>query len=460
MSKKHLFVLALVLFFVLASRAWPLIKHGQAGLGYDTGFYLKYIKTPFNDFPRAPIYTVNQEALGTRVFLDILTKTTAPPEYILFGSYLLMQLIMAFLFFLLVRTIFKDEKVALLALLIYACSPTQYLAYWFMLYKQTFALIFLFLSFYLIEKRSLWFAVTLLITAISHRSTSFMALISLIPQAVYLLKNKRKVIFIALSAIAFFSFMLWFNRWGFEQIVNSLKGRLPKEDIFSIKTGQFITTKDYLMLSILYLPFAFFGFYLSARKKIINPIFFLTLAALFIVIFKLIFYRRIIPFLDIGVIIYSAYGAFFAKNWARKKLPKQLITALIAIWFAFLPLSAAKFIKNLNPIISPRELDEIKKFNPPEKDAFLMSADMKYAPWLYGWTEADQRVITPGLFWDIWTYEQWVQFWTGGIETQKKMLEQYQAPIYIFDPTKNYNFMADSCFKPISNFIVKFSCEN
>ncbi|MBI3572271.1 hypothetical protein HY091_01920, partial [Candidatus Kaiserbacteria bacterium] len=56
----------------LLLHALTFLFHGPYALGYDTGFYRRYLIQPFISFPNAPVPGLGGDALVPRVLLDTL----------------------------------------------------------------------------------------------------------------------------------------------------------------------------------------------------------------------------------------------------------------------------------------------------------------------------------------------------------------------------------------------------
>lgn len=451
--KKVWVILSLCFVALLASRLYPLVKYGPTGMGYDTGFYKLYTELPFDSFPRQEAFLLGPDAVGTRIILDISSIFIHNSEITLFGTYILFNLITALLIYLLTKTLFKSELAGFTSMIIYVLSPTQYLTYQFMFYKEMWAGVLLLLTFYLFEKKS-WLALFSAVwLIISHKTSAFIFILSSAPYLLIEIIKKRKILLTILSTIILIG-AIWLNYDTLKNLLIILKNGFPDMDLYNLKTGLFIETHQYLEYAILYLPFGLIGIWLAIRKKSFSPILFLTLICAILVIGQSYFYKRIITFLDLGLIIFAGGGI----NWAFQKTSayKKHVQIMLTIFLCLLTLQLVGTVKKQKPVVMPAELDQIKKMRDVEKGAYVMTFSSKYASWLYGWAGPDKRVISPGLFWDRWNLNQWIDFWNGTAEKQKGLLASYQAPLYIFDPQKDYS--ANPCFEKLNPSIWKFKC--
>ena len=223
----------------------------------------------------------------------------------------------------------------------------------------------------------------------------------------------------------------------------------------SIGAGTFIDFTTYQLLSLAYLPFALFGIFFLAKKRNFNMLFFYLAINGIIVLFKIIFFDRYIISLDIAMIIMAAYGLYLLLQ--NKKLGLIVAVLLIASSCYIVFLEA----KNSNPLIDNEELGIIKSLNSTEPNAFIMSTDGYYSPWLL---YSQRRVIAPGMFdYDNWTRDEWDLFWN---DTNVSMLmSRHEKPIYVFvgkNQPIDKEIFDNKCFSEITNdngtFVYKWLC--
>jgi hypothetical protein len=451
-GKKSRLFIVLIFIFIFASRLYPFLKFGTGGLGYDTGFYRRYVEVGSTNFFKPASALLEKDAIGTRLILDVLTWLKINTDWALFGSYLLFSLLLGIAIYFLTGKIFGAKIAGLFAMLLFALSPVQWLAYTFMLYKQFWATGLLFISLYFFENFSLLFALFLIFAFISHRTTAFLATPAITIAGAIIAVKMKKIWIITLIIPAVVAAIL-LNWTAISQLLPALKNGFQNSDLFHLQTGTFIDIGRYFQLSILYVIPAIFGFWLLLKKRtgLSLILFFFTCAAA--VFAKFIFYQRVIFYLDLCFIVLAGGAISFTYEKFKKN---TLIIPIMCLFFLFVGMELFFTLRYYEPLISGAELNEMLKLRSVENESYVMTYSPKYAPWLYGWAGADKRVISPGLFWDKWNEQQWNIFWTADVAKQKEMLAFYHAPLYIFN--LEYDYANDSCFEKFSEMIWKFNC--
>ena len=172
----HTILLICLAFFYVALSVSPFLIYGTHPLGYDTGFYRRYLLDPVVSFPNTPVPGLDHTIIAPRIFLDLVRLLGLSPDISLYGSYILLSLLLVVAFYFFVKE-YAGQKIALAAAALLVISPIQYTAYWFMLYKNLFGLIFFFLVFIFLKKKWFWPALaSALIIPLSHQTTTILFL--------------------------------------------------------------------------------------------------------------------------------------------------------------------------------------------------------------------------------------------------------------------------------------------
>jgi len=166
------------------------------------------------------------------------------------------------------------------------------------------------------------------------------------------------------------------------------------------------------------------GLYLYIKKRD-NPLLLIFTAILVLwIIFKFPFYRRMLLYLDICLIAFSAY--FLSWVDYSRKFMKAALVVIIAV----LMIRSADYALNQPPLISPQEVNEIKGFRPTDGNGFILAVSANDAPWLLAYAPTGQRLGAPGLLEDPHTYPQWIDFWNN--QNQRTFLSYYPRPLYFY----------------------------
>ncbi|MCX6707663.1 MAG: glycosyltransferase family 39 protein [Candidatus Woesearchaeota archaeon] len=445
--KKYWIIIAILA--ILAFRIIPYINN-SVPLGYDPGIYKYVIENP-NAHDMWVKIGFEPGLFMITSFLKLIGIST---NAILTYVFIFFELLLGITIYFTAKKFF-NEQVGILAILLYAVSATQLKAFEFNYMKQVVGLILMLLSFYLMqlkdEKPSK--SIYILLVAVAsflgglHRPTFLIFGLVFIAYTVkdsyrnkkIILSNLKTDIILGVS-ILFFTILFYIGR--IREALFTFLGPLATADIGS---GTFIDLQMYQLLSLAYLPFALLGFFFLIKKRKFNIAFLWFLINGIIVYFRIIFFNRYIISLDIVMIILAAYGLYLL-------LQNRTIGTIAAI----LLIASSGYIvflesRNATPLIDKDELGVIESLSTTiEPNAFVMSTDGEYSPWLQGYS--GRRVIAPGLFdYDNWTRDEWELFWNNPDITQNtRLLDRYQKPLYLFIgriKPKNEAIFNNSCFK-------------
>lgn len=473
MRRSLILLLPLILLNV-AIHLIPFLFYGLHPLGYDTGFYRRYAAQPFIVFPNTTVPGLGEDALVPRIFLDILRLTHIPTDGIIYGSYILLFAAQAVALFFLAQY-YWGARAGLFAVLLFSISPIQYTAYWFMLYKNAFALPLMLAAFLLLERGSKFAMPFGIIIAFSHHTTSIIFLLTV---GVYALLNRenRNVILQTFTGTFIAFFFLHYS--SISDYVNS-------------PTAVFMDRKEYLILSSPLFILAWFGIkkFVVQRFRSVIVAFFAVTAAF--PLFSLPFYERIFIFTDIAVIMAAAAGCHTlyqkiiprqARDYFRlyslftnQTSERQSIVAKIknekekttqyglivvsGMLIGLIALSTYGRIGNLRPLVSSEELHELDDIarNVPSDATILTSTAL--APWVHGWSL--NKIVAPGLLHDTRSVQEWTLFWTGDADAKKKFLHNLPKPLYLFaDPDQKETLMKgiQECLSEKTQFLFFSTC--
>lgn len=422
----------------------PFVAFGPHPLGYDTGFYRRYLIKPIASFPNGPVPGLGEDAFLPRTILDLLRRTGLPADIILYGSYLALLAASAALLLLLVRRAWGDVAAALAGLL-FVLSPVQYAAFWFMLWKNAFATAMLLAAFLLLERRSAWVVIPSIAIAFSHQTSAVILLLTL---GVYALINPDRWRTAALAfAPTAAAFLLLHRDLG--------------TNIARPPVAVFLGSSEFLVLILPLLPFALAGLWQTLRQHPESSLLALAITAGAFTAFQLPFHERVSIFLDIAVAAFAAVGvAALAQSAARHRAAWLRSAALFVVAIA-LSWDAGNLVRAIEihrPLIEPSLLAEISRVESrtPADAAILTSTGL--APWVHGWNR--RRVIAPGMLGDRHNLEQWTVYWQATDATKAAFLAEYPKPLYFFfDPAEREAFLPNMpCIIRMSEYLAEFTC--
>ena len=369
-----------------------------------------------------------------------------PAEAGLNFTLFLLALLLGFTFYL----AFQNKKFALFAVLLCACSIIQAESYSMFLWKTLLALPFLVLGFkFLQEKKWLAFAISTLIILLTHRTTAIIYLLTIGLYFIWqLIKAKRyKWIVGGLTTTGFLIILF------LPQLKIIIQNLISNNNYF-VRTGLFLPYQNLFSLLWPYLLLAIPGLYLYIKQKE-QPLWLILFGVSVLwFIFHLPFYRRILIYLDLSLIVFAAY--FLSTVIAKSRLPKAGVMVIVTVIVLFLSYRSATFILAKPPLIYAEETEEIKNFNFPS--GFVLAVSANDAPWLLGYIN-NQRLGAPGLLEDPHTYQEWIEFWNG--QNQRQFISHYPRPLYFYQRAYQLPPVGiTQCLRPLTiNFSeIDFSC--
>ncbi|MSR71597.1 MAG: hypothetical protein EXS50_02960 [Candidatus Taylorbacteria bacterium] len=429
----------------------PFLMNGAQPLGYDTGFYRRYLINPLVSVPNTPVPGVDHTIIAPRVFLDVIRSLGLSPDINLYGSYVLLMLIFAGVFYYFLR-VYTSKNIALFALILLTLSPIQYLAYWFMFYKNFFGLIFLFLTLVFLKKK--WFVPSLicaLLVPLSHQTTTIILLGVLGLYFLITLLFEKKLLISEL--VILFSTLL---------VYLSLHPHVQQK-IDAPPIGIFIEKIDFILLTIPLLILTLIGLpkFINLLKQNLILIAFGGVSIIF-PLFSLPYYQRIFLFTNYWLIIGAAVGAHAlleARVFSRKFFYKSVAVGVIGLFIFHSSLVVNQILK-LKPLITPDTIVEINKLKQYVPDHASVLTSARLTPWVQGWTVA--TVYAPGILKDQHPSWEWQSFWTSTGNEKLTFLSSFPKPLYIFidDSQSNLFLPKASCIRKLSSMLYVDECTN
>jgi hypothetical protein len=399
----------------------PFFLYGTHPLGYDTGFYRRYLIQPFASFPNQVVPGLGADALLPRLILDALRVIHVPTDLALYGSYIFFFSILPVIFYFWIKPHLGLRGAAIGGLLL-ALSPVGYTAFWYMLYKNAFALCLILLAFIAYERRQFWPLALLDITiALSHKTSAIIYLVTLATLVVVDHKRWRELLLHGAITAACFALVAFGGSVGGSALGTSA-------------VAVFLEWNDYIVFSFgLFLAAGFAAFYwktLSIPKTLIA----FALAGFAFPILHLPFYERIFVFTDIALIAFAAYGLdlLFAKIDfdTESGYAAYGYFVLICIVVGLQLGNLQSRVRQLQPLETQTKLEQISTIGnliPPEGLLLTTNAE---APWYEGWTLA--HITAPGMLRDTHSFDAWVTFWEStSTPEQIAFLNTFPQPLYV-----------------------------
>lgn len=394
------------------------LLHGPHPLGYDTGFYRRYLIEPFLSIPNTAVPGLGIDAYVPRIVLDLLRLTHLPPDLILYGSYVcFFALLPVVVFFFLKPTLGIRGSVIAAAFTI--LSSVSYNAFWYMLFKNALALDLMILAFIAFERRFVIGTLLLgVLIALSH-TTSAIIFLSTLGVLFIIGSGRRKEILIH-AAVTLAAFAL-------------VNGSAVREVRVALPTALFIEWSQYLWFSLPFFLLMAAGWKCVHHAKFPVTLIAFAVASISFPLFHLPFYERIFVFSDVAAAMLAAYAA----SYLLSRLDFSEINARIYFPGAVLCVASGLLlgtmydqVRSLGPLVPHEQIKKIEAAGLTlPADAYVLTSANE-APWYEGWTSA--HIIAPGLLRDRHNLEDWEALWSAtSTDMRIGFLASFPQPLYI-----------------------------
>ncbi len=431
------------------SRVFWYVRDGALGFGYDTGIYRHIIQGYWDDRGQ------HLQAFGFARITNVLRWTGISTDAILIGGYMVSAVLLVWAVYLVLQKQI-NRRAGLVGVFMVTVSLTQIEFYHWFYYRNL-------------------LAASLVLLAIAHRDRPWVSglwlglvgiihPLSLVPIAlafgIWALCKKDRFTLI-LKMLGFAALITLIGNWSewllYVQPLWQYRG-LASTAVMSAPefNGQFITVRQWLGWSWPYLILAAPGVWLT--RRVLAPLWWLAILAGLGIAAQVLFYRRLIVWLDLAAIISASAAIEYA--WQRWRLNWAVcMFGIIGLFYG------SRALVHYKPAMSLVDWLSLQQLNTLPAKSLIMTITPQYAPWLYGYTT--QRIIAPGMLDEnIWNRARWELFWgTREPAERATLLSQYPAPhVYIFLTQSQSQFGlllgADSNFVPLSSQVWQFNNPN
>ncbi len=434
LSNKNIFSLVgLIGLFVLV-HGWLFLKYQQwLVLGFDTGFYRRYLLEPLTSIPHASVPGLDHTVIIPRVFMDLIRLTGLPTDVVLYGSYLIAVVILFISFYFWVREVFT-QKVAYLSTVLLILSPVYFHAYWFFLFKNFLALSLFFCLLIAIRKNSWWAVILLsLVLPITHQSTTVIAGVIIFIYTIIVWWRKE-------------NFWLPLGSWFLLTSVYLIYHPTVVAKLSAPPVAIFIDWLDFIQMTWPLLILATAGLWVL-KKEILakTDLFAWFIVVVAFLIFSLPYHERVFLFAIFPLVI---FGSVFLSRPGITKVLVVLVSFFI-FWIYF--------VQNYVPYFSSTEVNNLSVLEYLDKNNNVITPNFM-APWVHGYTVA--RVYAPGVFKDPYTPNDWELYWSHSQPLyDQAFLDAYPQPLYLYVPKGHEYFLpAQSCISPVAGTLYLYTC--
>lgn len=428
-------------FIILITRLMPYINN-DIPLGYDPGMYMSLFETNSQMIQEGKINDVDwaylMHPIAISYIANILINLGISVESIvMFGVIILDLLIMLGLY--MVLKIYFDKTTAIIGTFIYSISLVAYDVFYMNYIKNMLGIFLILVTIYLFKKKEYILAVLTggFIGGVHRPSFAIFG-------SSYLMEwflNRKKVLFFSGVFMILLTSIFYIDRLHlvlpiFEAVSDSI--------VSETNSGSFISISDFILKSIIILIFFFTGFFSYVKNKKFDTLFFWFIISLIIVIFQLFFHDRMLIFMNIIVIIFSAYGfkiVYDNLNWNV-----VMTYFFFLIGFMLILITAI----NTQPLITENEFETINWLNNNLNDNdTIVSTDKFYSVWFEYYS--NKTVIGGGRFDNnYWDEEEFLRIINENVSMLNKFNENKMF-IFIGRVTEfNNSYMKNNkCFNTV-----------
>jgi hypothetical protein len=439
-------------------------------LGYDPGIYrylfLQYAQSLSSfSFPELLPWATEHPS-GLFVLASPFIAVGLPVDALIGWMWNLFPVILIVVFSI-IMTKREGRAVGVCVLLMGILSQAFFDGFFAMYMKAYVALLLTIYTYFLAEKKSMWFVLTALAAVLIHQQTGLILTLSLGIWWLFSLKNnwsdaKYRRITYVLGLAGVIALIWYIPQW--ERAIWS-----PLKSIFLLRgdnapAGAFPDASFYVHTMGVVLLLGIFGLVISTKKDKGSLWQLSVLVCAVFILFKLVFYKRFYLQLDFFLMPFAAIALVWIWNtasayWSRGLLIMVLIAQAV-IGFQAMQLRAPRF--------SARELTQITALsNTIEPDASVIALENISGTWLRGWLPY-RKIGAPGLFdYPNWSYDQWETFVDGTQKDRKALLQELKGPVYFllspaftrFYGDRAQNIILDPCMSIIEDApLIKSLC--
>lgn len=441
---------------VLITRILPFVRFGGSPLGYDTGFYRQYISSAnYISYTNGAGYVPAYPLAITLHWNPLHLLAGIPADTLLPAEYILLQLLLVIALYGTARAIAPREYsigAATSTVFLFSVSVVQFFGYWGMYFKQQLGMVFFFTTLALFLRASPLAFFTMIMGAAIHPATffplgvAFVAFLMMRLAQSFRSRRRPSNDVLLMLAAGTLGLLIFFERIYYQIRSFNLSGwlytsleaaKIPEA------TGLFISSDLFRLAIIALVPFSIYGIITMilpfSQKQVEEPgstryhdiLLWLIATLALLTWFPFMHQQRFFMHYDLMLILLAAVPFWqfiraLQKDSAGATLVGGLCLALIV--------NIVHVTWLQQPQVYADELADIKKIPQiAEPNAYAMTIDSLYTPWVYSYTNSMPSIVPGYLYWDRWNLAQWHEFWKGQSNARRhELLHRYEAPLYIF----------------------------
>jgi len=441
-------------------------------LGYDAGIYRYLFLKHGAAFPPFVLGDVAPWArghpLGLFFFTTILMKLGVPADWLVGWIWNLVPVVLVCLLAVAAgrSPVFAGAGAArwlvgCATLLMGLLSAALFDGFFAMYWKTFAALLWMTLTFLLLDLKSPWAALPAFLTLVTHHQTGLLLALTLgLLWLVHIRRDFRSSRWLVATAVGalvcVFAAFLYLPVW--EEAIGIHLDRLFRRGA-DVPAGSFPEAMHYVRISGILLAAGAFGFAHSLQRSFTEHRRSLThwhlavLVALAFVVFRLYFYRRFFLHLDFFFLPFAAYACVVLFRRLKAAPVRIALAALIAVQ-TFLSFESAQARVPKMDADTFAIVTQAAQVIPAGAQVLVLESESP--PWFLGWMP-DHDVGGPGLFGSpSWDLSQWETFLYGTNGERRPFLEGREYYLIATPLFHRYYgeqaraFLADPCIEPVA----------
>ena len=440
-------------------------------LGYDPGIYRYLFVRHAEGFPPFVLGEMDTwahaHALGLFIFSTLLIRAGLPVDWLVGWLWNVMAIVLVCVLAW-VTAKREGKAVGVCVLLAGVLSVPYFDGFAAMYWKAYLALLFMVLTFHLMDRKSWWAVIPAIFCLATHNQTGL--LFALVMGTWWFLLGlryrkhpqwwKATLAGAVVFAVAVLVYLpVWQQAvWDHVKKLFTLWGE-------NAPAGSFPPGLFYLKMNALLLLAGACGFLCTLyRDRSVAPWSLAVLWSAAFVLLKLFFYRRFFLHFDFFLLPFAAYGVVLL--WKRSShVFWHVLLVLLILGQSYLSynvflLRTPDIDEGMFAIVESVESADLPA------DAFVVTLENKSTTWLRGWLP-NHRVAGPGLFSYTWPFQDWELFLYGTHEQRRELLQRLEGPVYLlltplfFEYYGEFaqKFVEDPCFQRLENTsLLKVTC--
>lgn len=461
--------LVITLMLLLFKFVYPLLSQAMP-LGYDVGInrflFLRYAEA-FPLLPDLADWAREHPPLLFYVLAPFI-KFGLPVDWVIGWMWNIFAVVLLAVY---ATVIGRDRgmKIGVVLLLAGFLSTAYFDGFASMYIKNYLGFLWALLTFYLLQKRSLWALATMFLCIMTHHVTALIVCLSsvtwwMIEGWKIRFRSRTWLIGTVSGAMLLMAGVAWYVVSDPDFVSYQLKLLFKQTGESDVYGGAFPPLAYYVRSMPVLLAFGIAGFFMRLRKSAGTVWQLAVLWCLVFIIGRLYFHRRFFLQLDFFLLPFAAHAMYAGITRSKNIVLRSCVYMLLIVqcFFSLMCMSKAR------PILGKEVLDAITPVGDVlDEGDFVLVPENQSAPFVLGWLP-DQRVAAPGLYGFRWSRDEWDDVIFGSSEKRSAVLKKLPAESYMIITPSFFRMypkdtanalLADPCLAPVQGAsLFKITC--